>query len=134
MEPLVNPKRKRRNNLFPSLIKGQAVIELLVIWSVLMMTFLLSFQWMMAIGTRAYIHQKLYESLFCVAKGYSKSHCQKNLKTKVKRILAWGKIKHIQWRKKERKESVQWTGSLLWEFYIWNLHVKRTLTIPEDLL
>ena len=115
--------KKPRNNK-----KGQAVLEFIVLLSMFLFIVFSVFQVSWLLGVRSYFNQQLYKSLFCMAKGYTKVHCKKEIRRKSRFVLFWGQLKNIHLKGDKKK----WTGSL--EIQPWNIKLKRTLQIPEDLL
>jgi len=108
--------------------KGQAVLECVVLLSVCLLIVFAVFQVSWLLGVRSYINQQLYESLFCMAKGYTEAYCKKEIRRKSAFVLFWGELKNIRLKGDRRK----WTGAL--EIQPWNIKLKRVLQIPEDLL
>lgn len=121
MGPPVN-LRKIRNN------KGQALLEFMVLFSVYLLIIFSVFQVSWLLGVRSYLNQQLYESLFCMAKGYTEAYCKKEIRRKSAFVLFWGELKNVHLK----EEGEKWTGSL--EIQPWNIELKRTLQVPEDLL
>ena len=115
--------KKPRNNK-----KGQAVLEFVVLLSLYLFIVFSVFQVSWLLGVRSYLNQQLYESLFCMAKGYSEVHCKKEIRRKSDFVLFWGELKNIYLKGDQKK----WIGSL--EIQPWNIKLKRILQIPEDLL
>lgn len=114
--------RKLKNN------KGQAFLEFIVLLSIYMLIVFSIFHISWVLGVRFYLNQQLYESLFCMAKGYTEAYCKKEMRRKSSFVLFWGELKNIRLKGGKNK----WTGSL--EIQPWDVKLKRVLQIPQDLL
>ncbi len=110
--------------------KGQSILEFVISMGVIFLIFFFVIQLIFVSGSKMYIHHHLYESLFCIAKGNSKLKCKQEMLKKIKKFVIWGNFESIYLQGRRQK----WTGLLIWKLKPWKLQLKRTLTIPEDLL
>ena len=110
--------------------KGQAILEGLICCFIIYSFLVVLFVLFLLYSKHIWIDFQLHQSLICLAKDISKFKCERDLIKGIKNLFYIGKVRVLYLK---QYGKYQWKGHVLWRIWIWDIKIKKTLSLNPAL-